>query len=67
MKPIPIGSRVRVTGICITEDANPFNGQVPFEILMRSFDDISVVARASLVNTRNLLLVLGLLLVVSSA
>ena len=64
MKPIPIGSRVRVTGICITEDANPFNGQVPFEILMRSFDDISVVARASLVNTRNLLLVLGLLLVV---
>jgi diguanylate cyclase (GGDEF)-like protein len=45
-------------------DANPFIGEVPFNILMRSFDDIVVVAQPSLVNTRNLLLILGLLLVV---
>ena len=66
MKDIPPGSRVRVTGICIIEGANPYNTsqEVPFHILLRSFDDISVVARPSLVNTRNLLLVLGLLLVV---
>jgi diguanylate cyclase (GGDEF)-like protein len=62
MKQIPISSRVRVTGICITENSNPFDSQVPFDILMRSFDDITVVARPSLVNTRNLLLALGLLL-----
>jgi diguanylate cyclase (GGDEF)-like protein len=66
MKEIPPGSRVRVTGICIIEGANPYNTsqEVPFHILLRSFDDITVVAQPSLVNTRNLLLVLGLLLVV---
>ena len=61
---IPLGSRVRVTGICVLESSNPFIAQVPFNILLRSFDDISVVDQPSLVNTRNLLLVLGLLLVV---
>ena len=35
MKQIPIGSKVRVTGICITEDSNPFNSGVGFDILMR--------------------------------
>jgi diguanylate cyclase (GGDEF)-like protein len=66
MKEIPPGSRVRVIGICIIEGANPYNTsqEVPFHILLRSFNDITVVAQPSLVNTRNLLLVLGLLLVV---
>jgi diguanylate cyclase (GGDEF)-like protein len=63
MKQIPVGSRVRVTGICITEDSNPFHGQVPFDILMRSYDDIAVVAGPPLVNTRNLMILAGLLLV----
>jgi diguanylate cyclase (GGDEF)-like protein len=64
MKQIPIGSRVRVTGICITEDSNPFASQVAFDILMRSFDDISVVAQPSLLNVRNLIILVGLLLAV---
>jgi diguanylate cyclase (GGDEF)-like protein len=64
MKEIPIGAIVRVTGICITEDANPFPGEVPFDILMRSQSDIKVVVGPSLINTRNLLLVLGVLLIV---
>ncbi len=64
MKQIPVGSRVRVTGICITEDSNPFAAQVAFDILMRSFDDISVVAQPSLLNTRNLMVLVGLLLAV---
>jgi diguanylate cyclase (GGDEF)-like protein len=64
MKQIPVGSRVRVTGICITEDSNPFAAQVAFDILMRSFDDISVVAQPSLLNIRNLILLVGLLLAV---
>ncbi|MFZ1085898.1 MAG: GGDEF domain-containing protein [Terracidiphilus sp.] len=64
MKPIPVGSRIRVTGICITEDSNPYLDQVPFDILMRTFDDIEVVASPSMVNIRNLTIVVGLLLVV---
>jgi diguanylate cyclase (GGDEF)-like protein len=63
-KVIPPGSRVRVTGICIQENSDPFTAQIPFKILLRNYDDIEVVARPSLVNTRNLLLALGLLLVV---
>ncbi|MGD0832182.1 MAG: GGDEF domain-containing protein, partial [Terracidiphilus sp.] len=64
MKQVPIGSRVRVSGICITENSNPFTGETAFDILLRSFDDVQVVAKPSLVNTRNLLLVLSLLLAV---
>ncbi len=64
MKMIPIGAIVRVTGICITEDANPFAGEVPFDILMRSPDDIGIVVGPSPINTRNLLLALGVLLIV---
>jgi diguanylate cyclase (GGDEF)-like protein len=64
MKQIPLGSIVRVSGICVELSSNQRNGSVPFDILLRSFDDISVVARPSLLNTRNLLLVLGVLLMV---
>jgi diguanylate cyclase (GGDEF)-like protein len=64
MRQVPLGSRVRVTGICILADSNPFDGQVPFNILLRTFDDIAVVAQPSLLNVRNLILIVGLLLVV---
>jgi diguanylate cyclase (GGDEF)-like protein len=64
MRQVPVGARIRVTGICMLEDANPFNGDVPFNILMRSYDDIAVVARPSLLNVRNLIILVGLLLVV---
>jgi diguanylate cyclase (GGDEF)-like protein len=63
MKEIPVGSRVRVNGICILEDSNPFNAQVPFDILLRSTDDIAVVAMPSVINTRNLTILVALLLV----
>jgi diguanylate cyclase (GGDEF)-like protein len=64
MRQIPIGSKVRITGICITEDSNPFDSEVGFDILMRSFDDITVVAQPSLINTRNLIIAVSLLLLV---
>jgi diguanylate cyclase (GGDEF)-like protein len=64
MKQIPLGSRVRITGICTADDANPINRTVPFNILLRSFDDIRVVAVPSLLNIRNLVIIVGLLLVV---
>ena len=61
---IPLGSRVRVTGICVLENSNPLVAQVPFYILLRSFDDVVVVQRPSLLNIRNLMLMVGLLLAV---
>jgi diguanylate cyclase (GGDEF)-like protein len=65
MKYVPLGSRVRVTGICNLENSNPFGREVPFDILLRTPDDIVVVAQPSLLNIRNLILVVcGLLLVV---
>jgi len=63
MRQVPVGARIRVTGICMLEDANPFNGDVPFNILMRSYDDIAVVAMPSLLNVRNLIILVALLLV----
>jgi diguanylate cyclase (GGDEF)-like protein len=64
MKQVRVGSRVRVTGICIVDNSNPFRGDVPFDILMRTPDDIAVVAQPSLLTVRNLMILVGLLLAV---
>jgi diguanylate cyclase (GGDEF)-like protein len=64
MREIPLGARVRVAGICIVEDENPFDGDVPFDILLRSTDDIAVVANPSLLNIRNLILLVCALLMI---
>ncbi len=66
MKEVPLGSRIRVTGICFIEPSPLINpgGEVPFNILLRSFDDVTVVARPSMLNIRNLLILVGLLLLV---
>ena len=64
MKQVAVGSRVRVTGICIVDNSNPFKGDVPFDILMRTPDDIAVVAQPSLLTVRNLMILVGLLLAV---
>ena len=65
MRQIPVGTRIRVTGICMGVQAgsiNPTEQEVPFNILLRSFDDILIVARPSLLNVRNLILLAGFLL-----
>jgi diguanylate cyclase (GGDEF)-like protein len=64
MRQVPIGSKVRLTGICLLEDSNPFNAQVPFTILMRSGEDISILSDPSLLTVRNLILIVGLLVIV---
>jgi diguanylate cyclase (GGDEF)-like protein len=66
MRQIPLGSRVRFTGVCTILDTNAITPgeEVPFNILMRSFDDLLVVAGPSMVSIRNLLLIVGLLLAV---
>jgi diguanylate cyclase (GGDEF)-like protein len=66
MRKIPPGTRIRVTGICMAAQANsidPTEQEVPFNILLRSFDDIAIVAEPSLLNVRNLLGLVGLLFV----
>jgi diguanylate cyclase (GGDEF)-like protein len=62
MKLIPQGARIRVTGICILENSNPFLGKVPFEIMLRSPDEILIVAKPPLLNVRNLIAVLSIML-----
>jgi diguanylate cyclase (GGDEF)-like protein len=61
---IPVGTRVRVTGICVLEFSSPFVAQVPFNILLRSYDDITVVAKPSLLNVRNLIIAVCVLILI---
>jgi diguanylate cyclase (GGDEF)-like protein len=70
MKQVPIGARVRVTGICMALQAStidPTEQEVPFNILLRSFDDISVIAQPSLLNVGNLVVLVGLLCLIVAA
>jgi diguanylate cyclase (GGDEF)-like protein len=66
MTQIPLGSRIRITGVCMIVEANTINpgDEVPFNILLRSFDDMVVVARPSVLNIRNLILVVCALILV---
>ncbi|MGD0631810.1 MAG: hypothetical protein ABR987_20960, partial [Terracidiphilus sp.] len=70
MKQLPIGSLIRVSGICMIAETGTINPgeEVPFNILLRSFNDIALIAKPPLLNLRNVLillvgLLLGLLLV----
>jgi len=63
MKKITSGSRIRVTGICILSSADPFHGEVPFDILIRSPDDMVIVAGPDWLNTHNVVLLATWLLI----
>ena len=67
MPGIPTGSKVRVTGVVIHDDANPFNGPMAFGILLRSTSDVVVIASPSWLNVRNLIQVVSLLLILMVA
>jgi diguanylate cyclase (GGDEF)-like protein len=64
LKEIPTGALVRVSGVCVLQNSNPFGREVPYDILMRSPEDIEMVARPSWRNVRNLTIAVGLLIVV---
>jgi len=64
MNHVQLGSRVRVAGICVLDHSNPFRGDVPFDVLMRTPEDISVIARPSLLTVRNLMILVALLLAI---
>ncbi|MGA9667929.1 MAG: GGDEF domain-containing protein [Terracidiphilus sp.] len=63
MRDIPLGSKIRVAGICVIVDSTTSNPgeEAPFNILLRNFDDIAVVASPSLLTVRNLMILLGVL------
>lgn len=63
LKRIPLGSRVRVTGICLMGGSNPFDPQVPFDLLMRTTDDITTIGAPSWLSIGNLVRIVGALLV----
>jgi len=66
MMQVSTGAKVRVTGICVVADPNSVSPdeEIPFNILLRSFEDIEVVASPSLVSVRNLMIVAGVLMLV---
>jgi diguanylate cyclase (GGDEF)-like protein len=64
MPEIPAGSMVRITGVVIHDDANPFNGPMAFSILLRTSSDIAVVASPSWLNVRNLTRLVSFLVVI---
>jgi diguanylate cyclase (GGDEF)-like protein len=64
MKEVRLGSRVRVTGICVLDRGDQFRGAVAFHLLLRSSSDVTVIAGPSIVSVRNLGILLGVLLMI---
>lgn len=64
MQELSIGSRVRITGICVLDKGDQFRGPVAFHILLRSSQDVALVAGPSIISVRNLIVLLGVLLIV---
>ncbi|HEY3706031.1 MAG TPA: GGDEF domain-containing protein [Terracidiphilus sp.] len=64
---LPAGAKVRVTGICTIPDLSAITpgGYVPFQILLRSSNDLTIVARPPLLSVRNLIILAGILLLVA--
>lgn len=67
-KEIDLDSTVAATGICILDTGDRSLGPVAFDVLLRSPDDLAVVAGPSLLSVRNLIrIVVVLLLVILAA
>lgn len=65
MKQIPVDSTVHITGVSMVYyGSDPFQGPVASDVLLRTLDDIKVVARPSLLTVGNLMRIVGALLAV---
>ena len=67
MRNVPVGSRVRVTGICAMDNANPYGHDVAFKILLRTPDDLVILTSPSWFTVRHLGTVVVVLLLVMLA
>jgi diguanylate cyclase (GGDEF)-like protein len=54
MKQVPVGSKIRVSGICTLFSSDPFNGPLAFDILLRSPQDITLVGSPTWFSVFNL-------------
>lgn len=61
MLQVPLGAEALVTGICTVTRNSSATQEVPFNILLRSFDDIQILAKPSLLTIRNLIMVIAVL------
>jgi diguanylate cyclase (GGDEF)-like protein len=64
LKQVPVGATVKVTGICALDRGDLYQGPAPFEVLLRTPDDVLEVAGPSMLNVGNLLKVVALLLLI---
>jgi diguanylate cyclase (GGDEF)-like protein len=66
MAQVPLGSKVRITGICVIVESGSVKPgeEVPFNILLRSVDDISILAEPSWLNIENLKRLVRLLVLI---
>jgi len=67
MKEIPIGSTIRITGICVLGNGDKVQGPVAFDVLLRSSGDLTVLNGPSPFSVRNLSYLIGALLIILSA
>jgi diguanylate cyclase (GGDEF)-like protein len=68
MKEVTVGSTIHVTGICLLQySSDPYHGPVAVDVLLRSFDDVAIVGRPSLLSVGNLAVAAGLLFVLMLA
>ncbi|MGB7267403.1 MAG: GGDEF domain-containing protein [Terracidiphilus sp.] len=63
MKRVKVGSRIRVTGICVPDTVGPPNSNAHFNILLRSPDDIVVLSDPTWLNAHNAALLVAWLLI----
>jgi diguanylate cyclase (GGDEF)-like protein len=54
MKQVPVGSKIRVSGICMLFSSDPFNGPMAFDVLLRSPEDITLVGSPTWFSVFNL-------------
>lgn len=64
MRHIALGSKVRITGICMFYGSDLLSGSKDVDMLLSSPGDVSVIAPPSMLSVGNLVLVAGFLLVV---
>jgi hypothetical protein len=64
MQNLQLDSTVRVSGICVLDKGDQFQGPAAFRILLRSSQDLKQLTGPSLVSVRNLGIVAGILLLV---
>ena len=58
---VPEGSLVRVTGICMPTDSQPYNGEVHFNILLRTPADVALIGGPPFWSMKNLVAAVALL------